>query len=136
MRTYYLFMIKPEYYTLYKNDPSVLYQTLYNLYHLEKSNFSYGISLFQSLCQIFSVKLLKNYIQSKYKYDIVGKKMNLHFPFEKVQVQINYSCVIIKSNVNFPEILKVFYIYDKKIFVCDFENKDYFWLSKQIQKIK
>lgn len=137
MRKYYLFMIKPEYCKLYKKEPLVLYQTLYNLYRLKEPNFTYGISLFDSICQPFAVKLLRNYVQNKYTCSMKNEKvLQVHSINDYTLLQINHACIIIKSNVNFPDILKVFHIYNKKILVCDFENDDYFWLSTQIQKRK
>ena len=137
MRKYYLFMIKPEYYRLYKKDPIVLYQTLYNLYLLKDPNFTYGISLFDSICQPFSVKLLRNYIQNKYTCSMKSEKvMLIHSITDYTLLQINHACIVVKSNINFPEVFRVFHIYNKNILVCDFESDDYFWLSTQIQKRK
>lgn len=137
MRKYYLFIIRNEYYKMCKQNSLILFQTLSNLYRLKDPNFTYGISLFDSICQPFSVKLLNNYIKNRYTCTMKSDKViKVHSIHEKVLLQINYACVIVKSNVNFPEILKVFHIYNKKIFVCDFENEDYFWLSAQIQKTK
>lgn len=130
-------MIKSEYYKLYKNKSTTLYEILNNLYQLKEPNFSYGISLFDSICQPFSVKLLRNYIQNKYTCTLENKKIiKVHSIKERTYLQIAYATCVIKTNVNFPEILKVFQIYNKKIFICDFKNEDYFWLCDQSQKKK
>ncbi len=137
MRKYYLFLIQTEYFKLFRKNPKTLYDILYNLYQLKEPNFNYGFSLFDSICQPFSVKLLNHYIQERYTCTIVNsKQLKIHSICEKTILQIGYGCIVIKSNVNFPEILKVFHIYNKKIFVCDFKNKDYFWLSNQMQKTR
>ncbi len=137
MRKYYLFIIKPEYHKLYKSKSNVLYQTLYNLHQLKEPNLYYGISLFDSVCQPFAIKLLNNYISNRYTCTMKSDKIiQIHSIQERTFLQINYSSCIVKSNVNFPEILKVFHIYNKKIFVCDFFNEDYFWLNDQMQKRK
>jgi hypothetical protein len=44
-------------------------------------------------------------------------------------LELNYSCAVVKTSVNIPEIMRVLNIYNKNIFVCDFENSDYFWLK-------
>ena len=62
MKKYYLFVIKNDYYRIYRKNPYILYKILERLYMLEKYDFSYGISLYKQLCQPFGVKLLKNYI--------------------------------------------------------------------------
>lgn len=137
VRKYYLFLIQTEYYKLYRKNPKILYDLLYNLYQLKEPNLNYGVSLFKSICKPFSVNLLSHYIQSKYTSTVLSPKLiKVHSIYEKTTIQINYGCIIVKTNVNFPEILKVFHIYNKKIFVCDFKNQDYFWLSNQFQKTR
>lgn len=136
MRKYYLFILKKEYYDQYKNKSYVLYRMLENLYRLKTYDFSYGINIYNELCLPFSVKVLKNYINNKVPYKRINNKIiKLDSMFEKTYLQINYSCVIIKTNVNFPQILKIFNIYNKNIFVCDFKAQDYFWLDKQIKRV-
>lgn len=137
MRKYYLFMIKNDYYQVYKRNSQVLYRTLENLYQLSKPNFQYGVSLFDNICQPFSVKLLNNYIKNRIPYQMYSDKViELYSAQEKMKLQINYATIIIVSNVNFPSIFKVFNIYNKRIFVCDFQNEDYFWLNEQTLKRK
>ncbi len=137
MRKYYLFIINNDYYKNYKKNSKVLYNTLYNLYTLDKKNFTYGISLYNSVCQIVSKNLLIHYIQRKYHHkNKTSNLIRLLSQTETTIVQINYSCIVIVSNINMPEVFKTFYIYHKKIFVCDFQNEDYFWLSDQIQKVR
>lgn len=137
MRKYYLFIIKPEYHKSFQSKPKVLFETLYNLYQLKDPNFTYGISLFDSICQPFSVKLLNNYIQNRYTCTLKSDKViQVHSVKERTFLQINHACIIVKSNVNFPEVMKIFQIYNKNIFVCDFQNNDYFWLNAQMQKRK
>ena len=50
---------------------------------------------------------------------------------EKTLIELNYSCIIMLTNKNFSRLFKVFNYYSKRIFVCDFENQDYFWLDSQ-----
>ena len=137
MRKYYLFIIKNDYYKMYKKNSSVLYKTLFNLYNIKTSNLTYGLSLYDNLCNINSKKLLVNYIKKKYKYEMFSSKIiKLDLDDENTFIQVNYSCIIIVSSNNFPTIFKILNIYNKRIFVCDFKNNDYFWLNDQINKLK
>lgn len=137
MRKYYLFIIKNDYFKTYKNNPKVLYKTLYNLYKIKQIDVTYGLSLYDNLCNVNSKKLLINYIKKKYEYEMLSSKIiKLKLPNEKTIIQINYSCIIIITNVNVPEFFKVLNIYNKRMFVCDFINQDYFWLSEQINKVR
>ena len=40
------------------------------------------------------------------------------------------SHIKIKSNKNYTPFLNTIKQYNKNIFICDFENKDYFWANK------
>lgn len=134
MRKYYLFIIKKQYYDQYKNASYVLYRIIENLYRLKTYDFSYGINIYKELCMPFPVKLFNNYINNKMRYEQINSEViKIDSLFEETYIRIKPSCVIIYSNVNFPQILKIFNIYNKNIFVCDFEQKDFFWLNRQIK---
>ena len=42
---------------------------------------------------------------------------------------------MIFTDTSYPEIFRIFNIYNRKIFVCDFLNSNYFWLNKEVEKI-
>lgn len=135
MKKYYLFVIKNDYYRIYRKNPYILYKILERLYMLEKYDFSYGLSLYNQLCQPFSVKLLKNYITNKYKYNNINSNIiKLKSIVEKTFLQIGYASTIILTNIDYPEILKIFNIYNRKIFVCEFNQNKYFWLNQKLIK--
>lgn len=135
MRKYYLFIIRDEYYRKYKKKQNILYKALYYLYKSNEYDLNHGFYLYDKICNIFSVKLLNNYIKNKYEYKMINNKIiKLNSIIEHTIVQINYSCIIVITDINIPEIFKTFNIYNKRIFVCDFNNQDYFWLNEQISK--
>ena len=134
MRKYYLFIIKKEFANVYRNNADILYKTLENLYFIKRENFNYGVSLYAQLCQTFNVDILTNY----FDHQPLLKQQNNKYLFrnknEVLIIKIRPSCCNVITNMNFPSIFKTFDYYCKEIFVCDFENKDYFWLSKQYNK--
>lgn len=135
MRKYYLFVIKNDYQQIYKNHSYVLFKTLENLKGTIPVNFPYGISLYEQLCQTFHSDILNNYIKRKFKCKKINKKIiKINSMIENTYIQVNKSCAIILTNLNIPPVFRVFNIYNKRIFVCDFENQDYFWLNEQIKK--
>ena len=130
MRKYYLFVLKKEYYNFYKNKSYVLYKMLENLDSLKPYDFSYGIDIFKEMCLPFSYKVLKNYIDNKITHKKISSKViKINNKNEIIYLQLGYAKTIIKTNVNIPKIFKIFNIYNKNIFVCDFQNNDYFWLN-------
>ena len=130
MRKYYLFIIKKEFYNVYKDKSYVLYKILENLHNLRTYDFSYGIKIYKELCLPFAVKVINNYLNKKIKHKKINEKIiKIESNFEDTYMQVNYSCIVIKTSVNIPQIMKILNIYNKSIFVCDFNNIDYFWLN-------
>lgn len=134
MTKYYLFIIKNDTYKVYKNNPKYLYEIINTLYHLKYSDLNYGINLYNTLCDTFSVKLLKNYIVDRFNTRTYKKRIKLNK--EKTYIRLNYSKVEIETDLKIPPIFKIFNIYNKKIFVINFKEKRYFWLNDEINDKK
>ena len=130
MRRYYLFAIKKDFYKAYYNNGEILYKTLNNLYYLRNQNISYGLSVYDQICDVFKKDIIINYFHIKNGFFIKkkGKKILVDniMDNEKYIIEINYSCIIIYTDI-LPRILKLFNYYNPRIFICDFENNDYFW---------
>ena len=129
MRKYFLFSIRKEYYDVYYKNPLVLYKTLENLYHLKKENINFGLSLYKQICNIIDVDRLKLYFEQV----CIKKKDNkylLRYNKETILFSLYYPCIVCKTGKNYPLGLKVINYYDRNLFVCDFENKDYFFLDR------
>ena len=139
MRKYYLFIIKKEFRNVYKLNAQILYFTLENIYQLKNDYFVYGISIYNQLCNVFDTEIVSNYLIKKNKKYI--KKhgntfyVNDIYAGEKSCLQVNHSCIVLKTHCNLPYIMQIFKWYNDNIFVCDFENKDYFWLSDKVTKL-
>jgi len=124
---YYLFIIKNNF---LKDNDKYLYDLLYKLKKMNKENYNYGISLYYNICRLFDTKALKYYVNSKYKL----KQVNNKFYLDKYNYfEIRKSCVVINNDKYLREILCIFYIYNKNIFVCDFNSNKYFWLKDKFK---
>jgi len=120
---YYLFIIKDNFFYHHKD---LLYDILYKLKVMHKENYNYGISLYYNVCSLFDVESLKHYIKKKYNL----KKINNKYYLDSYNYfEIRKSCCVINNIKYLREILCIFYIYNKNIFVCDFESGEYFWLK-------
>lgn len=135
MRTFYLFKIKKIYFELTKNNPYNLYKAIENIYHLKTEELTYMSLFFNQIRETFNKSLLDNniyeYYKNKYTYTKVKDThiINDYYTEEKSKLIINSNFLYIKSTKNLPTFLKTI---NKKenIFVCDFNNKDYFWLTE------
>lgn len=133
MNKYYLFIINNKYVKNYKNKSYVLYKILETLYKCETYDFCYGTKIYWQLCNNVSVKLLDNYVNNRLKNIKINKKI-YKFKNEKTYIQIMYPCIIIYTNKRKTDIFKIFNIYSRNIFVCNFKDNDYFWLNNYVKE--
>ena len=75
MYKYHLFIIKQDAYKIYRNNPYILYRSLLNLKNIGRYDFRYGISIYKQMCEHFSIKLLNNYITSKYSSKYINHNL-------------------------------------------------------------
>lgn len=132
MRKYYLFIINEEFKKIYEKDIEGLFEILYNLYSLDKNDVGMGISIYNQVCNIFDKKIIINYLKNKYNLKKRKDNLCLYNNQETVFIKLRYSHIEIYSSNNIPGIFKIFYLYSKNIFIIDFENHDYFWLTKKL----
>ena len=124
---YYLFIIKDNF---FKNHDEFLYDILSKLKNMKKENYNYGISLYYNVCNLFNTESLKHYIKNKSNLKLINNK----FYLDKYNyLEIRKSCCIASSNKYLKEILCIFYIYNKNIFICNFEQGEYFWLKDKFK---
>ena len=135
MRTYYIFKIKEPYSNLTKDSPYNLYKVLENIYYLNNDQIKIAYNFFSQIREYFNKDILNNNLYEHYKNkDNYSKINNTHmiydyFTKEKTKLIINKSYLYIKSTKDIPTFLKVLSKKDH-LFVCDFINKDYFWLEE------
>ena len=94
-----------------------------------------GINLFEQIAgPIDKLKLSKNIYNHYKESDFYTKYRNEHsyinkYRDEKTYLKVKNSHIRIDSNRNNPEFFKCLKK-NHSLFVCDFENKDYFWLKE------
>ena len=133
MNKYYLFIIKKRHIRNFKNKSYVLYKNLEKLYYLNTYDFSYGLNIYKQLCDYISVKLLKDYINSRIKHTKINNLIKIDSIKESTYITLKRSCIIIYTNKRKSFLFKIFNIYNNNIFVCDFQNKNYFWLNEYVK---
>ena len=135
MRTFYIFKIKEEYAILTKKNPYSLYRMFDYIYTLDKEEIEKGIDLFSQVVDSLNEKKLDQLLLKKYKENYFYiKYRNLHqvhnlYNREESKLWIKKHYLLLKSSIinpTFFDDLKSI----KDLFICDFENKDYFWLDK------
>lgn len=138
MRTYYVFKINKYFSYVYKNKPYKIYKTIEEIYHIKEYDMVLTYRIYEQIALTFNKGKLNDYLSLIYKdNNFYHKNNNTHIysnNYEYTKLVVTNSNLKIKSNINNPIFLKdVNNLYDN-IFICDFVNKDYFWLDKIIKK--
>ncbi|MBR5662411.1 MAG: sporulation inhibitor of replication protein SirA [Bacilli bacterium] len=134
MRTFHVFNVDSSIEVLTKKDSYPLFHSFLKIKNLNEIDLSMGINLFEQIAKPIDKKKFSRNIYNHYKdCDFYSKFKDDHtyinkYRDEKSYLKVKSSCIKIDTNRNNPEFFK----YLKKnhsLFVCDFNNKDYFWIS-------
>jgi len=131
MRTYYLFAIKKNIHNIYNEKEESLYNILSKIKVVQKPNIRYGLSIYNQICDPFNLDLLQNYLKKRfganehYKYKIVDRVNH-----SESSLELSHACLVLTTSGFIPSVFDIMYLYNRDIFICDFENDDYFWLEK------
>ena len=137
MRTFYLFDVKENILKNYRNNYEELYGLLESIHYLKTEDIILGFNIYQRIVNPMKKEEYNDYI----KKNNLGKEnyicynythtINDFFFNESTKMIINNSHIKIKTNKNVPS-----FFYNirnfKNIFVCDFNNHDYFLLEDTI----
>lgn len=135
MRNFYIFNIVDEIAILTRNYPYNLFRIFENIYFLNKNDFNLGLDIFEQVAVPIDKENIKKIIFNKYKdHDFYSVYQNKHcynnlYLAEKTNLYVKSTYIYLKTNALKPFFFKELKC-NKNLFVCDFENKDYFWLSK------
>ncbi|MBR1416663.1 MAG: sporulation inhibitor of replication protein SirA [Bacilli bacterium] len=134
MRHFYIFNINYDVVDISKINPNELFKTFESIHYINKENIAYKINIYNNITIKFNKEALNNRIYEAFKNNLYYTKfMNTHFynnyySKEKSKLIINNSYILLDTTAIKPSFFNFFKKY-KNYFVCDFENKDYFFLE-------
>ncbi len=135
MRTFYVFNINKEFSILTKDSPYNLYKTLENVYYLEECDLSLGMNIFDQVAVPFQKIEINKFIYNSFKdndfYTMFNNKHKMYNKYkdELLNIKTYNTHLLIKTNISKKNIFENICI-NNNLFVCDFKNKDYFWIEK------
>ena len=119
---------------MYKNKPYKIYKILEEIYHTKSYDMVLTYKLYEQVATVFNKLSLNEYIDYRYrKNSNYRKNNNIHIiaqDNEYSKLVINNSNLKIKTDINYSSFFDDLNSYKDNLFVCDFVNKDYFWLEK------
>ncbi|MFA5602190.1 MAG: sporulation inhibitor of replication protein SirA [Bacilli bacterium] len=136
MRTYYIFCINNHFCTFYKENPHIIYDMLNQLYKLNKKDFMMGYRLFEQMCLPFNKNSLNEYIYNNHNKDISYQHINNNhiinniYTNELSKLIVKNIYIKITTNLPYSILYNTLNRYNENLFICDFNNEDYFWLDK------
>ena len=135
MRRFYIFNIREELMSLYKDNPDNLYKILSSIHNMKEQELVYAYNLFQQICVTFDTLSLNNKLYLKMHNDLVYTKIdNEHiinnlYKDEVSALKVKYSYILINTNKSYTDFFNTLALDNRNYFVCDFINNDYFFLS-------
>ncbi len=133
MRTYYIFNVNKFYKYMYKNNPFKMYKIFEEIYYSRNYDNLKTFRVMEEVSVPFNKIMLNEYIYFEYKLKYGYKRRdNIHIlnTNEKTTLRINNYNIKIETDSNYSTFFDDIKSYNTNLFVCDFDNKDYFWLSK------
>jgi len=137
MRTFYIFKISKEMKLLLKESPYNLYRMLEDIYLLDKTDVGIGLNLLEELIVPIDKEKYNKLIYDINKDNdfylkiIDTHKINNKYRKEESIIVLKNTHILFKTNIIKKDIKK--YLPMEDLFVCDFLNKDYFWLEELIR---
>lgn len=134
MRTFYIFKIKPEFKIITKDKPLNIFITLDNIRHMPTCELNVATSIYDMLCvnhnkTFLNLEIFKKLKDNDYYTKFNNNHMiNNYYTNERSTLTINKTYLKIESTAAYPSFLNILKNYNN-LFIADFEEKDYFWLS-------
>lgn len=135
MRTFYIFSIDKNVINLTKDDSYQLFNTFRKIKNLNNSDLSLGVNLYEQVAvpiakDKYNRSLYKFYDQSDFYYKVKDNHTYINkYRNEESYLKVRNAFLKVESNLSNPDFFK----YLKKfhnLFVCDFDNCDYFWTDR------
>jgi len=139
MRTFYIFKINNGFNTLYNKKTSNIYKILNRINNLDVSETKKAINIYRKIIRPINKEGIDYFITKNHFNDFYYKKNNncheLKNNKEKSIMFINKTYIKIVCSNNISTFFKDIYSIDKRLFVIDFDYKDYFYIEDLNSKI-
>lgn len=134
MRIFYIYNVNKNYYDMYYKHSYKLYKIIESIYYQRNYDKISSYRLYKQVVNPINKMLCNSYITKNYRLSYEYEyDYNTHYIRKKdehTKMVISNINIKIISDINFPSFFYDIYAYEDKIFVCDFDNNDYFWLDK------
>ena len=136
VRTFYIFKINKELSILLGESPYTLFKALESIYLMDKENVGVGRELLEQVSNLINTDAYNRLIYEKNKdndfYQKIGNRHRIYNKYrqEETIITVKNTHILLTTNV-LPKNINLF-LPTNDLFVCDFANRDYFWLSRLV----
>ncbi len=140
MKVYYVFKLKDEFVSLYKDNPSVLFNILKSIYYLDHTEVDYGYNLFRQLITPYKKNELDRKLYIKLHKEIpYSKRKEVHcinnlYKDEVSRLVINNAYLKLELEQEYSSFFKILDAELNNLFFCSFKNTDFFFLNEYLGK--
>lgn len=138
MRVFYIYNVNDFFCSMYDKYPYKLYKILEDAYRTNKHDLMLSSSMYEQVITNFNKLFINNYLFANNKLDAYYyHKNNVHMISNRQEyskLMVSSYCLKLKTNLNYPKFFNHIDKYSDNIFICDFENQDYFWLNKVVKR--
>ncbi len=142
MKELYIFDIKEDFYKLYKDKQSELFYIFNRIYHMKEVQKEYGYNLFCQISNFLDKKKINTIIKNNYKdkimYTCNGNEhiINNLFLNEISILTVKNPNIKIETNTEKPSFIENLKELKMHLFVCDFKEQNYYFITKKKSKVK
>ena len=135
MRTFYIFKMRKEFVSLYRDNPASLYNVLKHLYLMKRHELSLGFNLYNQLTEKINKNKIDRDIFIKYHKEMIYSKneddhvINNLYKDEVSILKVKKAYMLINTNKNYSSFFNTIKDLGSEYFICDFINQDYFWIN-------
>ncbi len=135
MRVFYIFSIKEEFVSLYRNNPSTLFNMLKQIYYMHQEDINYGFTLFSQLVRrVEKDEIDRDLFLRLHKEICYNKREHKHiinhlYKDEISVLEVKRTHLKLETNKDFSTYFNILGNYDINYFICDFKKLDFFWLA-------
>lgn len=135
MKEYYVFLIKDEFVKLYSSKSSDLFYIFNRIYYMKEMDKMYGYNLFSQISYFFNKDDVNEFLYNKYKDKIMYSYTNDEhiinnlFLNEISILKVKPSSIRIQTNTSSSSFLEDLKNYNKNLFVCNFKEQEFFFIS-------
>ncbi len=134
MRKFYVFNINKEMSVLAKDSPYMLYKSFETIYNSNKKDLNMAQNLYEQMAMRINQNVINQKIYAANKdnqfYYLVGNVHHYYNKYKGEEEQLTVKNSFLSSVGNSNNLVLLKSLINYNFFVCDFENKDYFWLDE------